>query len=148
LPVGVAYGTRGYQWRTNERYRVVDWTLSQYMWIVTNGNVTAWRDAVLSRARADGVTPVFSLNLLDGGYKDTVGAWDCPNTGGVGTFNRYCRMTADQVRSWGQALGPYGCVMLAWRYDDTFMAKSANQSAFRDVSSMLNAKPRRSCKRP
>jgi hypothetical protein len=148
LPVGVAYGTRGYQWRTNEQYRVVDWTLSQYMWVVTKGNVTAWRDAVLSRARADGVTPVFSLNLLDGGYQDTSGAWDCPNTGGKGTFNRYCRMTADQVRSWGQALGPYGCVMLAWRYDDAFMARSTNQSAFRDVSSMLNSKPRRSCKRP
>jgi len=148
LPVGVAYGTRGYQWRTNEVYRVVDWTLSQYMWIVTKGNVTAWRDAVLSRARADGVTPVFSLNLLDGGWKDDVGAWDCPNTGGNGTFNRYCRMTADQVRSYGQALGAYGCALLAWRYDDAFMAKSTNQSAFRDVTSFLNTKARRSCKRP
>ena len=147
LPVGVAYGTRGYQWRNTEHYRVVDWVLSQYMWIVTKGDIAGWRDAVLSWARAEGVTPAFSLNLLDGGFQDNVGAWDCPGTGGKGTFNRYCRMTADQVRSWGQAIGPYGCVMLGWRYDDAFMSKSANQSAFQDVASLLSSKPRRSCKR-
>jgi len=148
LPVGVTYGTRGYQWRTNEHFRVVDWVSSQYMWIITKGNVTAWRDAVLNWARAEGVTPGFSLNLLDGGVKDDAGAWDCPNTGGKGTMSRYCRMTADQVRSWGRAIGPYGCVMLSWRYDDAFMSKSANRSAFSDVASLLNTKPRRSCKRP
>jgi hypothetical protein len=38
--------------------------------------------------------------------------------------------------------------MQMWRYDDAFMSKSTNQSAFRDVASLLNSKPRRSCKRP
>jgi hypothetical protein len=38
--------------------------------------------------------------------------------------------------------------MLMWRYDDAFMAKSANQSAFRDVGSLLATKTRRSCRRP
>lgn len=147
LPVGVAYGTRGYQWRTWEHYRVVDWVLSQYMWIVTRGDITSWRDAVLSWARSEGVRPAFSLNLLDGGGKDESGAWDCPGTGGVGTFNRYCRMTADQVRTWGKAIGPYGCGLMAWRYDDAFMSKSANQSAFQDVASFLSAKARPTCKR-
>jgi hypothetical protein len=148
LPVGVTYGTRGYQWRAGEHYQVVDWVLSQYMWVVTKGDVTAWRDNVLSWARAEGVRPAFSLNLLDGGVKDDVGAWDCPGTGGKGTITRYCRMTADQVRTWGRAIGSYGCVMLSWRYDDVFMSKSANQSAFQDVASLLNSKPRLSCKRP
>jgi len=148
LPVGISYGAPGFKWRTSERFQVVDFVITQYAWSYNSGNVAAWRDEVLGWARGEGVRPAFSLNILDGGVVDRTGAWDCPNTGGKGTFNRYCRMTADQVRSWGQALGPYGCVMLAWRYDDAFMAKSANQSAFRDVSSMLSSKPRRSCKRP
>ena len=39
-------------------------------------------------------------------------------------------------------------MLMSRRYDDAFMAKSANQSAFRDVASLLGTKPRRSCKRP
>ena len=44
----------------------------------------------------------------------------------------------------GPALG--GCRM--WRYDDSFMSKAANQSAFRDVASLLKSRPPRSCRRP
>jgi len=148
LPVGVGYGAPGFRWRAYERYKVVDWVSSQYQWSFNQGGITAWRDAVLSWARAEGVTPAFSLNILDGGINDRVGAWDCVGTGGKGTIAYRCRMTADQVRSWGQAVGPAGCTMQMWRYDDAFMSKSANQSAFRDVASLLNSKPRRSCKRP
>ena len=57
-------------------------------------------------------------------------------------------MTADQVRTWGRAIGPYGCFMLMWQYEDAFMSKTANQSAFRDVASLLATKARRSCRRP
>jgi hypothetical protein len=38
--------------------------------------------------------------------------------------------------------------MVMWQYDAAFMSKSANQSAFRDVASLLGSKPRRSCRRP
>ena len=44
--------------------------------------------------------------------------------------------------------GPYGCALLMWRYDDAFMSKSANVTAFKNVASLLNSKPRRSCRRP
>lgn len=148
LPVGVSYGAQGFRWRASERFRVVDWVGVQYQWSYNQGDVAAWRDAVLSWARAEGVTPAFSLNILDGGVVDNVGTWDCAGTGGKGTLTRRCRMTADQVRSWGRAIGPYGCAMLMWRYDDAFMAKSTNQSAFRDIGSLLASKPRRSCVRP
>jgi hypothetical protein len=148
LPMGVTYGAPGFRWRTGERYKVVDWVGAQYVWNYNQGDIIAWRDAVLSVARADGVTPVFSLNILNGGVRDKVGAWDCPGTGGKGTGSGYCRMTADQVRTYGRAIGPYGCAMLMWRYDDAFMSKSANKSAFQDVASLLNSKPRRSCLRP
>jgi hypothetical protein len=148
LPVGVNMGAPGYKWRTWERFRVVDYVLSQYQWSATKGNIGAWRDAVLSWARAEGVTPVFSLNLLNGGVLDNAGAWDCTGTGGKGTTAYRCRMTADQVRTWGRAIGPYGCAMLMWQYDDVFMSKAANQDAFRDVASLLASKARRSCRRP
>lgn len=148
LPVGVTFGAPGLPWRTGERYKVVDWVGAQYVWNYNQGDIIAWRDAILSWTRVEGVTPVFSLNILDGGVRDKVGAWDCPGTGGKGTRSGYCRMTADQVRTYGRAIGPYGCAMLMWRYDDAFMSKSANKSAFQDVASLLNSKPRRSCRRP
>jgi hypothetical protein len=148
LPVGINLGGAGYKWRTSERFKVLDYTLNQYQWTATKGDVAAWRDGVLSRARTDGVTPAFSLNLLNGGVQDRSGSWDCPNTGGKGTRSPNCRMTADQVKNWGRALGPSGCFMIMWRYDDAFMSKSANQDAFRSVASLLSTKPRRSCRRP
>jgi hypothetical protein len=57
-------------------------------------------------------------------------------------------MTSDQVRTYGRTIGPFGCALLMWRYDAAFMSKAANQSAFKDVASLLNSKPRPSCRRP
>ena len=94
------------------------------------------------------MTPAFSLNILDGGIKDKTGTWDCPGTGGKGTYYPNCRMTADQVSSWGRALATAGCYLMMWRYDGTFMSKSANQEAFRDVASAVASRSPRSCKRP
>jgi hypothetical protein len=148
LPVGINMGGGSYRWRTAERFHKLDYVLSQYMWSVNSGNIGAWRDAVLSRARTDGVKAAFSLNLLNGGVKDRSGTWDCPGTGGKGTRYPNCRMTADQVSSWGRAIGPSGCFMAMWRYDDAFMSKSANQTAFRNVASLMATKPRQSCRRP
>jgi hypothetical protein len=146
--MGVTHGSSGFKWRSGERYKVLDWVGVQYVYNYNQGNVTAWRDAVLQFARANGVTPVFSLNILNGGARDHTGAWDCPNTGGKGTQSTYCRMTADQVRTYGKAAGPYGCAMLMWKYDGAFMARSDNVSAFKDVATVLDSKPRPSCRRP
>jgi len=147
LPMGIGHGAPGFKWRSGERYKVLDWVSVQYVWNYNQGNVTAWRDEVLNFARANGVTPMFSLNILNGGVRDKTGAWDCPNTGGKGTQTSYCRMTSDQVRTYGRTIGPSGCAMLMWRHDDAFMSKSANQSAFKDVASLLDSKPRPSCRR-
>lgn len=148
LPMGIVHGAPGFKWRSGERYKVLDWASVQYVWDYNRGNVEAWRDQVLSFARNNGVTPMFSVNLLNGGVRDTRGAWDCPNMGGKGTRTSYCRMTPDQVRTYGRTIGPSGCALLMWRYDDAFMSKAANQSAFKDVASLLKSKPRRSCQRP
>src|SRR5262245_1449025 len=148
LPMGVTHGAPGFKWQSGSRYKVVDWVGVQYVWNYNKGNIGGWRDEVLNFAKANGVTPAFSLNILNGGVRDQTGAWDCPNSGGKGTKSTYCRMTADQVATYGKTAGPYGCVMLMWKYDDAFMSKSANVAAFKDVASLLNSKPRRSCRRP
>jgi hypothetical protein len=148
LPMGITHGAGGFTWRSSERYKVLDWVGVQYSYNYNMGNIAGWRDEVLSFAKANGVAPVFSLNILNGGLRDKTGAWDCPATGGKGTLSTYCRMTADQVRTYGKAAGPYGCAMLMWKYDDLFMSKADNVLAFKDVASLLDSKPRPSCKRP
>ena len=147
LPMGVGHGAPGFKWRSGERYKVLDWVGVQYVWNYNQGNVTGWRDQVLNFARNNGVTPMFGLNILNGGIRDVNGAWDCPSTGGKGTRTSYCRMTADQVRTYGRTIGPSGCALLMWRYDAAFMSNAANQSAFKDVASLLGSRPRRSCRR-
>jgi hypothetical protein len=149
MPMGVNVGPPTYsKWRTSEHYQVLDYVLYQYNYWVTSGNIAAWRDGALAAAKRDGVTPAFSLNILNGGVQDRTGTWDCAGTGGVGTRYPNCRMTADQVKNWGKAIGVAGCAMQMWRYDDAFMSKSANQDAFRSVASLLASTPRRSCRRP
>ena len=91
---------------------------------------------------------MFALNLLNGGVRDQTGGWDCPNTGGKGTRTSYCRMTADQVRTYGRAVGPSGCAMMMWRYDAAYMANSDNQLAFTDIATLAASKPKPTCKRP
>jgi len=148
LPMGVNHGPPSYKWRSSERYHVVDYVLYQYNWWVTTGNVTAWRTAVLDRAKIDGVMPVFSINILDGGVQDRSGSYDCTGTGGKGTYYPNCRMTPTQVTTYGRALATYGCAMQMWRYDGTFMSKSANVTAVKSVASLAASGPRRSCRRP
>jgi len=149
LPMGINIGPPAYsKWRTSEHFQVLDYVLYQYNYYVTSGNIAAWRDGALASAKRDGVTPAFSLNIMNGGVQDRTGTWDCAGTGGKGTRYPNCRMTADQVKNWGKAIGVAGCAMQMWRYDDVFMSKSANQDAFRSVASLLASKPRRSCRRP
>ncbi|MGH7515131.1 MAG: hypothetical protein ACREOQ_19675 [Gemmatimonadales bacterium] len=148
LPMGIGAGPPAYKWRATERYTKLDWVRYQYSWGVTQGNVAAWRDAVLAQARKDGVQPAFSLNLLNGGIKDLSGSWDCPQSG-KGTYNNNCWMTPDQVKSYGRTLAAAGgCVLTMWRYDNAFISRSANQDAFRTVAAATSSATRRSCKRP
>jgi hypothetical protein len=123
---------------------------NQYNWWVTKGDVATWRSKVLAQAATDGVQVGFSLNLLNGGVPDTDGTYSCDGAGqgGKGLSNLNCRMTAQQVRDWGIALGQSGCLMFMWRFDDAFMARTDNQQAFRDVASRLATTAAKSCRRP
>jgi hypothetical protein len=57
-------------------------------------------------------------------------------------------MTAAQIREWGKALGPAGCALLMWRYDDRAMTSDDNVEAMRDVAAALARVPNRGCTRP
>jgi hypothetical protein len=151
LPVGVSHGPPGYRWRTDQTYKLIDWISYQYNWAVSGvgfaqGDAAGWRNAVLTQAAKDGVAPSFSINLLDGGTRVT--GCPVPETGGTGTFSINCRMTAAQVESFGKTLGPVGCAFLMWRYDDSFMANTGNQAAFRAIADSLSRVSRKSCRRP
>jgi hypothetical protein len=150
LPQGINHGPPGYKWHTDQTYKVLDYVLYQYNWWVTTGDVNGWRSTVLARAKADGVRPALSLNVLDGGVQDRSGTWDCSGSGqaGKGTYAPNCRMTPDQMTSWGKALVGYGCFLMLWKYDGVYMRKSSNQTAFSQLASAAASKPRQSCKRP
>jgi hypothetical protein len=120
--------------------------LNQYNWWITQGNVGAWRDKVLAQARSDGVTPAFSLNLLGGGVQDRDGAWTCPWSH-TGPYQPNCWVTPSQLQDWGKTLAVAGCAMTLWRYDGTFLSRSANVDALRSVASTAAAQSRRSCRR-
>jgi hypothetical protein len=157
LPIGVTHTTNYYKWRTSERYRVVDyvWTPPLSWNTVQNrSSVAAWRDAVLSRSRADGVAVAWGLNPIDGGVRDNDndGVWECPSTTteGKGTYYPLCRMTASMVRDWGKTLiaSTPGCAFLMWQYEGTYMSRQDNQQAFKDLASILGSSARKSCRRP
>jgi hypothetical protein len=152
LPMGLNHGPPGYNWRSTERYNVVDYVLYQYNYYITSGDIGAWRSAVLDQAKLDGVTPMFSINVLDGGVQDRGKGKDYKCTGagqaGKGTYAPNCRMTPTQVRDFGRAVATDGCFLMLWEYDATYMSEADNQDAFREIASLVASQPRRSCARP
>jgi hypothetical protein len=141
LPVGVTHSHLVFE--TTKSYAVCDFMIDQYA--QRKGEVAKFRDDGLAMGRRDGIAILFSLNLLDGG--EQLRGCPIPQTGGRGTFGRNCRMTAQQVQNYGLTLGPAGCALLMWRYDDDFMLNPENQQAFKEVSERLAAVPTKPCRR-
>jgi hypothetical protein len=147
LPVGVVHDHEVFQPQVS--YHVCDFLLDQYA--ARKGPVTQFRDAGLAMGRRDDISIIFSLNVIDGGTQARRNDnWDCPYpaTGGRGTFEPNCRMTAQQIKDFGSVLGPAGCALTMWRYDRNFMNAPDNQEAFTEVAALLAKSPGRSCARP
>jgi hypothetical protein len=145
MAIGVIHGHNAFE--PDKSYQVCEFLVSQFVYRL--GDVTKFRDAALAMAARDGMAIVFSLNIMNGGIQAAGdGLWNCPpTTGGRGTYEPTCQMTAAQVREWGTVLGSAGCALTMWRYDDDFMAKPENQEAFRAVAATLARIPGRSCRR-
>jgi hypothetical protein len=140
LPVGVSIR---WDWRSQERYKVVDFITTQY--VTRFGSVDAWRNGAIEAAKKNRIALVLAFNPLNGGTVTR----GCPlgRTGGKGTYGGNCRMTPAQIRSSGMALGTGACAVVMWKYDRNFMLKTANAKAFRDVKNKLANSPGRSCRR-
>jgi hypothetical protein len=143
LPVGTMVR---YDWRPEERFRVIDVIVTQYAW--NKGDVTAFRDGALALGRRDGIAIFFGLNVLDGGiFNFQTKACPVPLTGGPGTYVPACHMTADQIREWGMVLGSAGCGLTMFHFLEEFMTQPANLQAFKDIASQLATIPPRPCRR-
>ncbi|MFL5475433.1 MAG: hypothetical protein ACJ8A6_07025 [Gemmatimonadales bacterium] len=143
--VGVVHNHQAFE--PTKSYQVCEFLVDQYSW--RKGDVNDFIQGGLDLGRRDGLGIIFSMNILNGGIQATRdGLWNCPltTTGGRGTFDPNCRMTAQQVREWGTTLGSAGCAMMMWKYDDAFMASPENQQAFRDVAAVLASLPAKSCR--
>jgi hypothetical protein len=148
LPVGVVHQHNAFE--PLNSYRVCDFLVAQYAWRSTAGDIYKFRDEAVALGRRDGMAIVFSMNILNGGVQaPRDGLWNCPltTTGGRGTYDPNCRMTPQQVRDWGIALGSAGCALVMWRYDSAFMSKPVNVQAFGEVGAALARVPARSCRR-
>jgi hypothetical protein len=146
MAVGVIHGHNAFE--PDKSYQVCEFLVSQFVYRL--GDVTKFRDAALAMAARDGMAIVFSMNIKNGGIQAARdGLWNCPpTTGGRGSYEPTCSMTAAQVREWGTVLGTAGCALTMWRYDDNFMAKPENQQAFKDLAARLATVSPPSCKRP
>jgi hypothetical protein len=143
MPAGVFHQHNTFE--PMKSYHVCDFIVDQYN--QRRGDVTQFRDDGLALARRDGHAIMFSLNIMDGGVQDTDGLYDCAGTGGFGSFAPNCRMTPEQIREWGLILGPAGCGLFMWRYDDAFIASPDNQVAFRDIAATMAGQPTKTCTR-
>jgi hypothetical protein len=138
LPVGVSIR---WDWRPDERYHVVDFIVTQFAFRF--GSITQWRDQALEAAKQNGISVVFSFNAINGGTPIS----GCPvgRTGGKGTYS--CRMTPDQIREAGEALGPAGCALLMYQFNDQLVASPENRQALKDVAAKLAKMKPRPCRR-
>jgi hypothetical protein len=142
LPVGVVHTPNIFQ--PEKSYYVCEFTMAQYRWSHTDGDVELMRDQALAMARRDHMSVAFSLNVLHGGVPSTT----CTKYAGDNTAGTLCPMTAAQIREYGLVLGSAGCALNMWRYDAEYYARSDNQSAFRTVADSLAKVPRKGCGRP
>jgi hypothetical protein len=127
-------------------YATCDFLLTQYRKV--KGDATTFRDGALSFAARSRVAVIFSINVLDGGTPRTkTGTCQVPETGGTGTYGRNCRMTPQQIRDFGLALGPAGCAFSMWRYDQEFFSNPANRASFAEVADSLAKLPSKTCRR-
>lgn len=144
LPVGAGHAHDKFQPEKN--YAVCDFIMDQYS--TRRGDVSDYRDASLAWGRRSGITILFSMNVLNGGKQDRDGNWDCKDEGGMkGTREPNCKMTGSQIQQYGLVLGPAGCALNTWTYEETFYNKPANEDAFQTIANKLAQVPAKECRR-
>jgi hypothetical protein len=142
LPVGVVHTPNIFE--PEKSYQICEFTMAQYRWAHTQGDIEKMRDEALAMARRDHMSVAFSLNVLHGGVPSTT----CVKYASDNTAGTLCPMTPAQIREYGLTLGSAGCALNMWRYDQPFFARSDNQAAFKTIADSLAKLPRKGCGRP
>ena len=98
-----------------------------------------FRDRETSRAKALGLGLVFGLNYFNGGDR---------SSGIPGTVSGKYQMSSSEVRRVGKVLAAasYGCAMLSWKYDLTFVGRSGMKTALDEVAAAGRNRSRVSCR--
>jgi chitodextrinase len=141
LPVGVFHD--GLMFDPNNDYQVCEFLMTPYG--ARKGNISTWRDAQLGQTNRAGMSIIFSLNIVNGGKQDKDGTYDCAGTGGMGSYYPNCSMTPEQIETWGRLLGPQGCALYAYRYENPLLDKPAHQEALSNVAIYLTDFSRTPC---
>lgn len=140
LPVGPVVVP---EWRTQEHYQSCDFIIGQFEYDMRPDTTPSlFKNSGLAVATNDGISVVFSMNVLDGGARRT-GPSCTP-----GTLPPNCQMTASELQNAGLVLGPAGAGLLMWRYDLNYMGVQANQNAFTAIANNLLNRPTVSWYRP
>lgn len=139
LPVGVVHDYRHFEPEKN--YQTCEFVATQYR--MSKGDVREYRDGGLAFARRSGISIIFSLNVLHGGAPGTT----CDKWG-FDANGRLCPMTANQIVEWGKVLGPAGCTLNMWRYEQAYFDRPENQQAFKELAAHLATLPAKSCGKP
>jgi PKD repeat protein len=146
MPVGV-FGDPA-QFEPTKSYKVCEFFMAQYGYRKYNGNVGRWRDEMLGYANRDGMSVIFSINILNGGQQDKDAVYDCAGSslmGGLGTYKPNCAMTPQEIRDFGKPLAAAGCALMSWTYQASFLTKPENQAASADVAIAASRVPRKPC---
>jgi cellulose/xylan binding protein with CBM9 domain/fibronectin type III domain protein len=148
--------------RPRQTYTDCEFIIDQYDWWQQangphspggRGDVGMWKDSALVAAARNSISIAFSMNILAGGVIDVTipDPQPCPVPPSGGPYAPVpsgCKMTAAQVRQYGLTLGPAGCAMMMWKYDQAFMTDPANRQAINDVAADLAQRPAKGCGRP
>ena len=126
-----------HRWRTAERYRLVDFIITQ-SWM-ERGTAAEFRDSAVAVAKQNGVALALSINLF--------GARQSP---GCEPRGNQCLMRPVDVREWGRAFvsEPYACAVIMWHYEDDMWRRPEYQAQFRDVANVARQRVAKSCRRP
>src|SRR4051812_2546709 len=103
---------------------------------------------MLGYANRDGMSVIFSINILNGGQQDKDGVYDCagsPLMAGLGTYKPNCAMTPQQIRDFGKPLAAAGCALMSWTYQASYLTKPQNQAALADVAIAASKLARKPC---
>jgi hypothetical protein len=141
-----------YTWESTSVYQSVDVMTTQYT--ANKGSVPAYRSAAVNSAATQKVALLFSINILNGGTDLRSTNCPTPQTEGPGTIENGslvgCRMTAAQAQAFGDSLlvAPEACALKMWTWDDTFMGRSDNQTAFTHLAATAASHVATPCVKP